>query len=50
VQTETIAFFLGNKIKFSSAVLTFGSRSMVALHVVNEHHAYSDLQRLGPVD
>jgi len=25
VQIETIAFFLGNKIKFYSAVLTFGS-------------------------
>jgi len=31
VQTETIVFFLGNMIKFSSAVLIFGSRSMVAL-------------------
>jgi len=33
VQTETIIFFLGNKIKFSSAVLIFYSRSMVALLV-----------------
>jgi len=33
VQTETIVFFLGNKIKFSSAVLIFGSRSMVALSI-----------------
>jgi len=31
MQTETIVFFLGNKIKFSSTVLIFGSRSMVAL-------------------
>jgi len=31
VQTETIAFFLGNIMKFSSAILVFGSRSMVAL-------------------
>jgi len=31
IQTETIVFFLGNKIKFSSPVLIFGSRSMAAL-------------------
>jgi len=31
VQTETFVIFLGNKIKFFSAVLIFGSRSMVAL-------------------
>jgi len=30
VQTEKIVFFLGNKIKFSSAVLIFGCRSMEA--------------------
>jgi len=33
VQTEPIALFLGNKIKFSTAVLIFGSRSMVALGI-----------------
>jgi len=33
MQTETIVFFLGNNIKFSSAVLIFGSRSMVALFI-----------------
>jgi len=31
VQTETIVFFLGNEIKFSSAVLIFDSTSMVTL-------------------
>jgi len=31
VQAETIVFFSGNKIKFSSTVLIFGSGSMVAL-------------------
>jgi len=31
VQTETIVFFLDNNTNFSSAVLIFGSRSMVAL-------------------
>jgi len=31
VQTETIVFFLLNKIKCSSAVLIFDSRSMVTL-------------------
>jgi len=30
MQKETIVFFLDNKIKFSSAVLIFSSRSMVA--------------------
>jgi len=30
VQTETIVFVLGNKIKFFFDVLIFGSRSMVA--------------------
>jgi len=29
VQKETIVFFLGNKVKFFSAVLIFGSRSVV---------------------
>jgi len=38
VQTETIVFLLGNKIKFSSAVLIFGSRSMVALLVLLSPH------------
>jgi len=33
VQTERIVYFLGNKTKFSLAVLIFGSRSMVALLV-----------------
>jgi len=33
MQTETIVFLLGNKIKFPLAVLIFGSRSMVALAV-----------------
>jgi len=33
VQTETIVFFLGSKIKFSSTVLIFGPRSMVALPI-----------------
>jgi len=33
VQTEAIVFFLGNQIKFYSAVLIFGSRSMVALPI-----------------
>ena len=33
VQTETIVFFLLNKIKCSSAVLIFDSRSMVALYI-----------------
>jgi len=37
VQTETIVFFLGNKIKFSSAVLIFGSRSTVAL-IMNDRN------------
>jgi len=31
VQTETIVFFSGNKIKFCSVVLIFGSRPMVGL-------------------
>jgi len=35
VQTKTIVFFLGNKIKFSSAVLIFYCRSMVALLVLH---------------
>jgi len=35
VQTETTVFFLGNKITFSSAVLIFDSRSMVALLVLD---------------
>ena len=35
VQKETIVFFLGNKIRFSSAVLIFGSRSMVALSIAH---------------
>jgi len=30
VAQKTIVFFLGNKFKFSSAVLIFGSKSMVA--------------------
>jgi len=33
VQTETIVFVLGNKIKFCLVVLIFGSRSMVALFI-----------------
>jgi len=33
VQAETIVFFLGNKTKFSLAILVFGFRSMVALNV-----------------
>jgi len=33
VKKETIVFVLGNKIKFSLAVLIFGSRSMVALTI-----------------
>jgi len=33
VQKEIIVFFSGNKIKFSSAVLIFDSRSMVALYI-----------------
>jgi len=33
VQTETIVFFLDNNMNFSSAVLIFGSRSMVALSI-----------------
>jgi len=36
VKTGTIVFFSGNKIKFSSAVLIFGSRSIVALIIVQE--------------
>jgi len=31
MQTETIVFFSGSKIKFCSVVLIFGSRLMVAL-------------------
>jgi len=31
MHTETIVFFLGNKIKFCPAVPIFGSRSMIAL-------------------
>jgi len=38
VQTETIVFFLGNEIKFCSAVHIFGSRSMIAL-TITEHMA-----------
>jgi len=34
VQTETIVFLLGNEIKFSSAVLIFGSTSMLALIIL----------------
>jgi len=34
VQTETIVLLVGNKINFSSTVLIFGSRSMVALRIV----------------
>jgi len=33
VQTETIVLLVGNKINFSSTVLIFGSRSMVALPI-----------------
>jgi len=33
VQTETFVIFLGNKIKFFSALLIFGSRSVVALTI-----------------
>ena len=33
MQTETIVFFSGNKIKFFLAVLIFGSKSMVALAI-----------------
>jgi len=33
VQTQTTVFILSNKIKLYSAVLIFGSRSMVALHI-----------------
>jgi len=33
VQTDTIVFFFGKKIKFSLAVLIFGSRSMVAMYM-----------------
>jgi len=38
VQTETIVFCLGNKIKFSSAVLIFYSRSTVALPIWYKRH------------
>ena len=34
MQTETIVFCLGNKIKFSSAVLIFYSRSTVPAYVI----------------
>jgi len=34
VQTATFVIFLGNTIKIFSAVLIFGSRSMVALFIV----------------
>jgi len=41
VHIETIVFFLGNKFKFSSAVLIFGSRSMVAL-IITHHQEYKN--------
>jgi len=34
VQTEAFVIFLGNKINIFSAVLIFGSRSMVALDIL----------------
>jgi len=34
VQTKTIVFLSGNEIKFSSAVLIFGSTSMLALIIL----------------
>jgi len=34
VKTEKIVLFLGSKINFCSAVLIFGSRSMVALVII----------------
>jgi len=40
VQTATIVLFLGNEIKFSSAVLIFGSRSMVALYIGIKYSYY----------
>jgi len=33
VQTETFAIFLGNKTNIFSAVLIYGTRSMVALSI-----------------
>jgi len=36
VQTEKIVLLLDNKIKFCSAVLRFGSRSMEALSIINQ--------------
>jgi len=42
VQTEPIAFFLDNKIKFSTAVYIFGSRSMVALAISNNLYQQSN--------
>jgi len=37
VQTETIIFFIGNKIKFCSAVVIFGFRSMVIGNTENKN-------------
>jgi len=39
VQTETFVIFLGNTIKIFSAVLIFGSRSMVALVITDANTA-----------
>jgi len=41
MQKETIVFFLDNKFKFSSAVLIFSSRSMVALAMSNPNDLLS---------
>jgi len=41
VQTERIFYFLGNKTKFSSAVLIFGSRSMAVLLITHPILAYN---------
>jgi len=43
VQTETIVVFLGNKMKFSSAVL-LGSRSMVALATAEQKFCHYSMR------
>jgi len=45
VQTLTIVFILGNKIQFCSAVLIFGSRSMVALPIDHNDNRMTTLDK-----
>ena len=57
VQTRTIVFFLGNKIKFCMTVIIFGCRSMVALNMDIQTalitavtcliRVFSDMNRIG---